>query len=196
MPDWLFPWNMITFQIFFVVCMVFFSFTIKLYIYSGQHDRQSKSFYLLLIDQNWLNMVLLTPFFVKTYEIQVYVAVNFFIAGNFYISLVSTSLAYISISKNKRKTKITWDKKLTVTYTYNDDIICPWKDPLWNYICCKLVSLMIHICQYIERKNFTIIIFYVSLPSPLLSIYDFFASKLNKKLTICLFFFAHYLGNC
>lgn len=68
---------MITFQIFFVVCMVFFSFTIKLYIYSGQHDRQSKSFYLLLIDQNWLNMVLLTPLFVKTYEIQVYVAVNF-----------------------------------------------------------------------------------------------------------------------
>ena len=37
---------------------------------------------------------------------------------------------------------------------------------------------MIHICQYIERKNFTII-FYVSLPSPLLSRYDFFASKLN-----------------
>ena len=38
--------------------------------------------------------------------------------GNFYFSFVSTSLAYISILKNKRKTKITWDKKLTTTYPY------------------------------------------------------------------------------
>ena len=32
------------------------------------------------------------------------------------MSFVSTSLAYITIPKNKRKTKITWDKKLTTTY--------------------------------------------------------------------------------
>ena len=40
-----------------------------------------------------------------------------FISGNFSFSFVSTSLAYINIPKNKRKTKITWDKKLTTTYT-------------------------------------------------------------------------------
>ena len=40
----------------------------------------------------------------------------FFISGNFYFSFVSISLAYITIPKNKRKTKITWDKKLTTTY--------------------------------------------------------------------------------
>ena len=42
----------------------------------------------------------------------------FFIPGNFYFSFVSISLAYITIPKNKRKTKITWDKKLTTTYIY------------------------------------------------------------------------------
>ena len=35
-----------------------------------------------------------------------------FISGNFYFSFDSTSLTYISIPKNKRKTKITWDKKI------------------------------------------------------------------------------------
>ena len=30
---------------------------------------------------------------------------------------VLTSLAYITIPQNKRKTKITWDKKLTTRYT-------------------------------------------------------------------------------
>ena len=39
----------------------------------------------------------------------------FFISGNFYFSFVSTSLAYITITTNKRKAKITWDKKFTGT---------------------------------------------------------------------------------
>ena len=39
-----------------------------------------------------------------------------FISGNFYFYFDSTSLTYISIPKNKRKTKITGDKKLTTTY--------------------------------------------------------------------------------
>ena len=41
--------------------------------------------------------------------------VNFFTSGNFSFSFVSTSLAYITIPKNKRKTKSTWHKKLTTT---------------------------------------------------------------------------------
>ena len=42
---------------------------------------------------------------------------KFFTSGNFSFSFVSTSLAYITTPKNKRKTKIIWDKKLTTTYT-------------------------------------------------------------------------------
>ena len=38
-----------------------------------------------------------------------------FISGNFYFSFVSTSSADINIPKNKRKTKITRDTKLTTT---------------------------------------------------------------------------------
>ena len=50
----------------------------------------------------------------------IYVVVNFFYLWyNFYFSFVSTSWAYITIPKNKRKTKFTWDKKLTTTYTYH-----------------------------------------------------------------------------
>ena len=45
------------------------------------------------------------------------VVVNFFISGNCCFSFVSTSLAYITIPKNKSKTKITWDKKLATAYT-------------------------------------------------------------------------------
>ena len=48
------------------------------------------------------------------YEDSVYVVVNFI--GNIYSSFVSTSLANVTIPKNKRKTKVTWDKKLTTTY--------------------------------------------------------------------------------
>ena len=52
----------------------------------------------------------------------VYIVVNFFfISGNFYFSFVSTSLAYISIPKNKRKKqKLPEIKKLTMynIYTY------------------------------------------------------------------------------
>ena len=44
--------------------------------------------------------------------------VDVFIPGNFYISFVSTSSVYIIIPKNKRKTKITGDKKLTTAYMY------------------------------------------------------------------------------
>ena len=47
----------------------------------------------------------------------VYVVVNFFISHHFCFSFVSTSLAYITIPKNKTKTKITWDKKLTTAST-------------------------------------------------------------------------------
>ena len=54
-----------------------------------------------------------------TFSFSIYVVANFFVSGNFYFSFVSTSLAYISIPKNKRETKITWDKKLTTTYTYS-----------------------------------------------------------------------------
>ena len=43
------------------------------------------------------------------------VVVNFFILGYWYFFFVSPSLAYITILKNKTKTKITWDKKLTTT---------------------------------------------------------------------------------
>ena len=39
---------------------------------------------------------------------------------NFYLTqvifIVSTSLAYITITNNKRKAKITWDEKLTTAY--------------------------------------------------------------------------------
>ena len=48
--------------------------------------------------------------------------VNFFTSGNFSFSFVSTSLAYITIPKNKRKTKSTWHKKLTTTYTYSTHV--------------------------------------------------------------------------
>ena len=41
-----------------------------------------------------------------------------FISGNFYFSFVSTFLAYNTITKNKRKAKLTWDKKLTITYIH------------------------------------------------------------------------------
>ena len=44
----------------------------------------------------------------------IYVVVNYF-----YFSFVSTLLAYITTPKNKRKTKITWDKKLTTTSREN-----------------------------------------------------------------------------
>ena len=40
-----------------------------------------------------------------------YVIVNFFSSGNIYFSLVSTSLAYITIPQNKRKTKLPGIKK-------------------------------------------------------------------------------------
>ena len=43
--------------------------------------------------------------------INIYVVVNFFVSGNCYFSFVSTASVYISIPKNKRKTKITWNKK-------------------------------------------------------------------------------------
>ena len=51
---------------------------------------------------------------------QVYVAVNIFISGNFCFSFVSKSLAiaYITIPKNNGKIKINWDKKLTTTYIH------------------------------------------------------------------------------
>ena len=44
----------------------------------------------------------------------------FFISGNSYFCFVSTSLEYTTIPKNKRKTKITWDKNLTTTYSCAD----------------------------------------------------------------------------
>ena len=48
---------------------------------------------------------------------KLYVVVNFLSQVIFYFCFVSTSLTYVTIPKNKRKTKIAWDKKLTTTYT-------------------------------------------------------------------------------
>ena len=55
-------------------------------------------------------------FFTATYHHFIYVAVNFFISVNFYISFVSNSLAFITIPKNNGK-KINSDKKLITKYT-------------------------------------------------------------------------------
>ena len=44
---------------------------------------------------------------------------KFFISGNFYFSFVSTSLACITMPKNKSK-KIIWDNKLTTTYKLHE----------------------------------------------------------------------------
>ena len=53
---------------------------------------------------------------------------EFLISGNFYFSLVSTSLAYITIPKKKGKINITPDKKLTTTF-------------IWPSVCqCSFVS--------------------------------------------------------
>ena len=43
--------------------------------------------------------------------------------SNTYFSFVSISLAYITIPKNKRKTKITWNKILTTTYILKETIL-------------------------------------------------------------------------
>ena len=51
-----------------------------------------------------------------------YVIVNFFVSDNFYLSFVSTLFADITIPKQKRKTKIIRDKKLTTTYTILTEI--------------------------------------------------------------------------
>ena len=58
--------------------------------------------------------------FVNFHTVQEYEMMNmfkliFFISGNVYFSFVSTSLVYISIPQKQKKTKITWDKKLTTT---------------------------------------------------------------------------------
>ena len=50
--------------------------------------------------------------------IYIYVVVNFLSQVIFMFFVVSTSLAYITIPKNKGNIKITWDKKLTTTYIY------------------------------------------------------------------------------
>ena len=55
----------------------------------------------------------------------------FFVSGNFF-SFVSTSLAYIIIPKNKRKTKITWDKKLTTTYIFRNLSTKPLRDLVYG----------------------------------------------------------------
>ena len=74
--------------------------------------------------------------------------VIFFISGTFYFTFVSTSLAYITIPKNKRKTEISEIKKLTTTYApmYSihkmrtsvcntlglQNVVCPYKGLLWE----------------------------------------------------------------
>ena len=50
-------------------------------------------------------------------NIKTYMLKYFFTSVNFSFSFVSASLAYITIPKNERKSKITRDKKLTTTYT-------------------------------------------------------------------------------
>ena len=81
--------------------------------------------------------------------------VIFVISGTFYFTFVSTSLAYITIPKNKRKTEISEIKKLTTTYAPMSSIhkmrtgicntlglqkvVCPYKGLLseeneWNFV--------------------------------------------------------------
>ena len=61
------------------------------------------------------------------FQTNVSAVVNFFISGYFYFSFVSTSLAYITIPKNRRKRKIAWDKKLSTTYLQNERYISEGK---------------------------------------------------------------------
>ena len=69
----------------------------------------------------------------------VYVVVNFLSQVIFIFPFVLTSLAYINIPKNKRKTKITWDKKLTTTYIFKR---------LYSLIVC-LVKYNGHLCDMV-----------------------------------------------
>ena len=98
---------------------------VRVIIISSKHERSFNSSVesQMLKDKFYCQLVLLCYFFnwntkrvplVYTVCYNVNVVVNFFISGNFYFSFVSTLLAYITI-QNKRKTKITWDKKLTAT---------------------------------------------------------------------------------
>ena len=54
--------------------------------------------------------------------------------------LVSTSLAYITIPKNKRKTKITWNKNLTTT------------SPLSSYSFFSVINSYLTVCGQKERR--------------------------------------------
>ena len=66
----------------------------------------------------------------------IYVVVNF-LSPVIFIFFVSTSLAYITIPQNKRKTKITWNKKLTTTYTaqlqYMHTYLVCWYCHEWTF---------------------------------------------------------------
>ena len=97
-----------------------------------------------------------------------YLVVKFSSKGNFYVSFVSTSLAYITIPKNKRKTKITWDKKLTTTHTHgkstktfkvstNTLIFSP---TVLKLTCCRYSCLLSVIFIYWSIYLFIFILFY------------------------------------
>ena len=58
-----------------------------------------------------------------------YVVVNIFISGNLYFSLASTSLAYITVSKNKKEIRITWDKKINYN-THDTHVVSSYENLL------------------------------------------------------------------
>ena len=67
-----------------------------------------------------LIMLFQWAFYITKYFKRTYTNAYF---SNTYFSFVSVSLAYITIPKNKRKTKITWNKILTTTYILKETIL-------------------------------------------------------------------------
>ena len=83
--------------------------------------------------------------------IQTGVCVVVFIWSNSSFSFASTSLAYIiyHTQKPKKKTKITWDKKLTTTYAFTDDIAQP------KFLGCIDNQILIHmvLCSTLQVQE-------------------------------------------
>ena len=80
----------------------------------------------------------------------IHVVVNFLSQVIFIFPFVLTSLAYINIPKNKRKTKITWDKKLTTTYTIK--ILKNENSLFRQHFCCPCRPLILIIIIYLYPR--------------------------------------------
>jgi len=65
------------------------------------------------------------------------------VAGNFYFTFVLTSLSYITIPKDKRKTELSEIKKLTTTYAPLSSI-----HKLRTDIICNTFELQKVVCPY------------------------------------------------